>query len=46
MTAIATPPTGEIHSCAGVEGNWRNIVSIDVSAGDSCPAGWTKSTYS
>ena len=45
MTAIATPPTGEIHSCAGVEGNWRNIASIDVSAGDNCPAGWTKSSY-
>ena len=33
-------------SCAGVEGGWRRIASIDISAGDRCPTGWSKSSHS
>ena len=43
MTAIAA--SHFISSCAGVEGHWRRIASIDVSAGDDCPTGWMKSSY-
>jgi len=35
-----------IPTCAGVGGEWRKIVKIDVSAGDDCPSGWRKDTYS
>ena len=28
------------HFCAGVEGQWRRIASINISAGDNCPTGW------
>jgi len=43
MTEIAA---GFIPSCAGVGGRWRRIVNIDISAGDDCPSGWRKDTYS
>ena len=33
-------------SCAGVGGEWRRIVNIDISAGDDCPTGWTKNSHS
>ena len=33
------------HICAGVGGEWRRIASINISAGDSCPTGWNKSSY-
>ena len=33
-------------SCAGVGGEWRRIANIDISAGDECPTGWTKSSHS
>ena len=32
-------------SCAGVGGEWRRIASIDISAGDECPTGWSKSSH-
>ena len=45
MTAIAA--NGDfITTCAGVGGGWRRIANIDISAGDNCPSGWTKDTYS
>ena len=44
MTAIAA---GLItFSCAGVGGEWKRIASIDISAGDECPTGWSKSSHS
>jgi len=43
MTAIAA---GIISTCAGVSGGWRRIANIDISAGDNCPSGWRKDTYS
>jgi len=43
MTAIAA---GLIFSCAGVGGGWTRIANIDISAGDNCPSGWRKDTYS
>jgi len=43
MTAIVA---GFIPTCAGVDGGWRRIVNIDISAGDDCPSGWRKDTYS
>ena len=33
-------------SCAGVEREWRRIASINMSAGDDCPTGWVKSSFS
>ena len=33
-------------SCAGVEGEWKRIVSFNISAGDECPTGWSKSSHS
>ena len=46
MTLIAAIADGSIIlSCAGVEGQWRRIASIDISAGDDCPTGWSKSSY-
>ena len=35
-----------IPTCAGVGGGWRRIVHINISAGDNCPSGWRKDTYS
>ena len=49
MTAIATAatvaPTAKLQFCAGVEGNWSKIGSINISVGDKCPAGWNMSSY-
>ena len=39
MTAIAA------DFCAGVEGQWRRIAGINISAGDDCPTNWTKSCH-
>ena len=33
-------------SCAGVGGEWRRIASFNISAGDECPTGWSKSSHS
>ena len=35
-----------ISTCAGVVGEWRRIVNINISAGDDCPTSWTKATQS
>jgi len=35
-----------IPTCAGVGGGWRRVINIDISAGDDCPSGWRKDTYS
>ena len=43
MTEIAA---GFITTCAGVGGGWTRIVKVDISAGDDCPSGWRKDTYS
>ena len=43
IAAIADPRI--ILSCAGMEGEWRRIASINISAGDDCPTGWNKSSY-
>ena len=32
-------------SCAGVGGEWRRIASFNISAGDECPTGWSKSSH-
>ena len=46
MTLIAAIADGSIIlSCAGVEGQWRRIAAIDISAGDNCPTGWLKSSH-
>ena len=46
MTLIAAVANGSIIlSCAGVEGQWRRIADIDISAGDDCPTGWNKSSH-
>ena len=46
MTLIAAIADGYIIlSCAGVEGQWRRIAGINISAGDDCPSGWLKSSY-
>jgi len=37
---------GFISTCAGVGGGWTRIVKIDISAGDDCPNGWRKDTFS
>ena len=44
MTAIAAGYF--TFSCAGVGGGWRRIANIDISAGDGCPTGWSKSSHS
>ena len=31
--------------CTGVEGQWRRIAGINISAGDDCPTGWNKSSH-
>ena len=43
MTQI---PVGFISTCAGVGGGWRRVAHINVSAGDDCPSGWRRDTYS
>ena len=35
-----------IPTCSGVGGGWKRIVNINISAGDDCPSGWRKDTYS
>jgi len=35
-----------IPTCAGVGGGWKRLIKIDISAGDDCPSGWRKDTYS
>ena len=47
MTAIAAIIDVHILSCVSgsVEGQWRRIAGIDISAGDECPTGWIKSSY-
>ena len=44
-TTLTNDPTAELNYCAGVEGNWSKIGSINISAGDKCPAGWSMSSY-
>ena len=44
MTAIAA--SYFTFSCAGVGREWRRIASFNISAGDDCPTGWNKSSYS
>ena len=44
MTAIAAHYF--TFSCAGVGGEWKRIASLDISAGDDCPSGWNRSSYS
>ena len=39
MISIAA---GIIPTCAGVDGEWKKIVSLNFGAGDNCPDGWTK----
>ena len=41
MTAIAAKD----HFCAGVEGQWRRVASINTDVGDNCPTGWIKSSH-
>jgi len=38
--------TDFISTCAGVGGGWRRLAHINISAGDDCPSGWRKDTYS
>ena len=46
MTLIAAIADGRIIlSCAGVEGQWRRIAGVDISAGDDCPTGWNRSSF-
>ena len=44
MTAINATATKHQY-CAGVKGQWRRIVGINISAGDDCPTGWKKSSH-
>ena len=43
MTAIAADYF--TFTCAGMGGEWRRIASVDISAGDECPTGWSKSSH-
>ena len=45
MIAIATGGN-VVSTCAGVGGEWRRIVNINISAGDDCPGEWRKATHS
>ena len=46
MTLIAAIADGSIIlSCAGVDGQWRTIANIDISAGGDSPTGWNKSSH-
>ena len=44
MTAIANGDF--IFTCAGVGGQWRRIVNINISVGDDCPGEWRKTNQS
>ena len=44
MTAIIA--TNFIPVCAGIGGGWRKIVHLNITAGDTCPGTWIKSTQS
>ena len=44
MTAITNGSF--ISTCAGVGGEWRKIVNINISTGDDCPGEWRKATQS
>ena len=46
VTAIDIIASNFISTCAGVGGQWRRFVDIDISVGDNCPSGWTKATFS
>ncbi|XP_065900084.1 uncharacterized protein [Dysidea avara] len=48
MTEIASAiAVGDIiFTCAGMGGQWKRIVNIDISAGNDCPSGWRQETYS
>ena len=35
-----------ISTCAGMGGEWRRIININISAGDDCPGEWRKATQS
>ena len=35
-----------IPTCAGVGGEWRRVINIDISTGDDCPSGWHRDTHS
>ena len=43
MTAIAAGYF--TFACAGVGGEWKRIASFDISTGDDCPTGWSKSSH-
>jgi len=45
-TFTPTPDPDYIPTCAGVGGGWRRIININISAGDDCPSGWRRDTYS
>ena len=44
MTAIALS-RDVILSCAGVDGVWERIASLNITAGDDCPSPWVKSSH-
>ena len=44
MTAIATGLF--TFTCAGVGGEWKRIAKFNITAGDDCPNGWSKSSHS
>ena len=46
MTEISIIVGDFIPTCAGVGGGWTKIAHINISAGDDCPSGWRKDTYS
>ena len=46
MTTVAIVAANFIPTCAGVDGGWKRIVNINISAGDDCPSGWRKDTHS
>jgi len=43
MTAITA---GIFSSCAGVNGEWKRNVKIDINTENDCPSGWRKDAYS
>ena len=47
MTAIAADDGNDhfISVCGGNREQWRKIASINISAGDDCPIGWSKSSH-
>ena len=46
MTAISNYVKNWQPTCAGVGGGWTRIAHFNITAGDDCPFGWTKSTQS